>query len=179
MILIDPPRSPLATRREPLNRRELTRFSQQAAVDAGCAGKISVLLTDDARIQELNREFRRKDAPTDVLSFPAVDWEFGANGHKESQRSAGELAISLETAAQQAAEQGHSLATEVKVLILHGALHLAGHDHETDAGEMARKERRLRRKLGLPSGLIERVEVKPTRRTKSAAKVTKKAGSRI
>ncbi len=122
---------------------------------AGCSGSVSVLLTSDERIRELNREFRGKNVPTDVLSFPAVAWEFEAgNGHKA--KSAGDLAISLETAARQAESLGHSLATEVKILILHGGLHLAGFDHETDDGEMARKEKRLRRQLGLPSGLIER-----------------------
>lgn len=155
MILIEPPRSTIAARREPLNKRELARFAGLAVKAAGCPGSVSVLLTNDMRIQELNREFRGKNSPTDVLSFPAVTWEFeGGSGPKT--RSAGDLAISLETAARQAASLGHSLATEVRVLILHGALHLAGYDHETDSGEMARKEIRLRRHLGLPSGLIER-----------------------
>jgi probable rRNA maturation factor len=155
MILIEPPRSTIAARREPLNKRELARFAGLAVKAAGCPGSVSVLLTSDERIRELNREFRGKNSPTDVLSFPAVVWEFeGGHGHKT--KSAGDLAISLDTAGRQAESLGHSLATEVKVLILHGALHLAGFDHETDAGEMARKEVRLRRELGLPSGLIER-----------------------
>jgi len=70
---------------------------------------------------------------------------------------AGDLAISVETAARQAREQGHRLSIELRVLMLHGLLHLAGFDHEADEGEMARKERRLRAKIGLPQGLIERV----------------------
>jgi probable rRNA maturation factor len=153
MILIEPPRSTIAARREPLNKRELARFAGLAAKAAGCSGPVTVLLTSDERIQELNREFRGKNSPTDVLSFPAVAWELEAgNGHK----SAGDLAISIETSARQAESHGHSLATEVKVLILHGALHLAGFDHETDDGAMERKEIRLRRRLGLPSSLIER-----------------------
>jgi probable rRNA maturation factor len=155
MILIEPPRSTAAARREPLNRRDLARFTGLAIKAAGCSGTVSVLLTSDERIQQLNREFRGKNAPTDVLSFPAVSWDFGAaRGHRS--KSAGDLAISLDTAARQADNMSHSLATEVKVLILHGALHLAGFDHETDTGEMARKEIRLRRELGLASGLIER-----------------------
>jgi probable rRNA maturation factor len=152
MILIEPPRSTFAARRHPLNKRELARFAALAVEATGARGGVAVLLTSDQRIQELNRQFRGKNSPTDVLSFPAVDW--AENGH--GGKSAGDLAISLETAARQAEGFGHSLALEVKVLILHGALHLAGFDHETDSGEMARKELRLRRRLGLPSGLIER-----------------------
>ncbi len=163
MILIEPPRSTIAARREPLNKRDLARFAGLAIKAAGCSGPVSILLTSDERIRELNREFRGKNVPTDVLSFPAVAWEFEAgNGHKS--KSAGDLAISSETASRQAESLGHSLATEVKVLILHGALHLAGFDHEADDGEMARKEMRLRRQFGLPSGLIER----STRRARSA-----------
>src|SRR5271155_5267757 len=159
MILIEPPRSIIAARREPLNKRGLARFAGLAVRAAGCSGAASVLLTNDERIRELNRDFRGKNSPTDVLSFPAVVWEFESReGHKT--KNAGDLAISLETAARQAKSLGHSLATEVKVLILHGALHLAGFDHETDAGEMARKEIRLRRQLGLPSGLIERTSAR-------------------
>jgi len=109
-------------------------------------GQVTVLLTTDAAIKKLNRQFRGKNMATDVLSFPAS----GLGG------IAGDLAISVTTALGQAAEQGHSLATEIKVLILHGLLHLAGFDHEIDDGKMARRERVLRAKLGLPSGLIER-----------------------
>jgi probable rRNA maturation factor len=107
-----------------------------------------VLLTTDDGIRALNRRFRKKNKATDVLSFP-VEAGFGL---------AGDLAISVETAARQAAEQGHRLSVELRVLMLHGLLHLAGMDHEMDDGKMARKERRLRAKLGLPMGLIERVE---------------------
>jgi probable rRNA maturation factor len=111
-------------------------------------GQVTVLLTTDAAIQKLNRRFRGKNKATDVLSFPASG--LGAKG------IAGDLAISVTTALGQAAEQGHSLSTEIKVLILHGLLHLAGFDHEVDAGRMARRERLLRAKLRLPQGLIER-----------------------
>ncbi len=155
MILIEPPRTTIAARREPLNKRGLARFAVLALKAVGCSGSVSVLLTNDERIRELNREFRGKDSPTDVLSFPAVAWEFETESCLKS-KSAGALAISLDSAARQADSLGHSLVTEVKVLILHGALHLAGFDHEVDAGQMARKERQLRRQLGLPSGLIER-----------------------
>jgi probable rRNA maturation factor len=116
---------------------------------------VDILLADDAALRKLNREFRHKDAATDVLSFPAL-----ANQDKV----AGDLAISLETAARQATDNGHSLEEEVKILLLHGVLHLAGHDHEPDNGDMRRLEQKLRVALGLPAGLIERA-AKPRRRT--------------
>ncbi len=105
------------------------------------------MLTTDAGIRRLNRRFRGKNKATDVLSFPAAEPALGV---------AGDLAISVETAARQAAECGHGLNVELRVLMLHGMLHLAGYDHETDAGEMAAIEARLRERLRLPLGLIER-----------------------
>jgi probable rRNA maturation factor len=111
-------------------------------------GEVTVLLTTDAAIRRLNREFRGKDKTTDVLSFPAAG--VGAEG------VAGDLAISVATALKQAVGQRHSLSTEIKVLMLHGLLHLAGYDHEADEGQMGRRERLLRGRLGLPQGLIER-----------------------
>ena len=110
-------------------------------------GEVAVMLTDDKGIRKLNRTFRGKNKPTDVLSFPAADPQLGI---------AGDLAISVETAARQAAAEGHPLRIELRILILHGVLHLAGYDHETDSGQMARLECNLRRKLRLPQGLIER-----------------------
>jgi probable rRNA maturation factor len=126
----------------------LTRYLREAQAAVGLKGKVSVLLTTDTGIRGLNRRFRKKNKATDVLSFPVGDPSFGF---------AGDLAISVETAARQASEQGHRLSIELRVLMLHGLLHLAGFDHESDHGEMARKERRLRAKIGLPQGLIERV----------------------
>jgi probable rRNA maturation factor len=126
----------------------LSRYLREAQAVVGLKGEVSVLLTTDDGIRGLNRRFRKKNKATDVLSFPA-EAGFGV---------AGDLAISVETAARQAAEQGHRLSVELRVLMLHGLLHLAGYDHEADAGEMARKERRLRTRLGLPLGLIERVD---------------------
>jgi probable rRNA maturation factor len=158
-----------AARRDPLNKRELARFAGCAIQAAGAKGTVSVLLTSDERIRELNRQFRRKNKATDVLSFPAVDWGGGPGG---GRKTAGDLAISLETAARQAEAFEHSLATEVKVLILHGCLHLAGLDHETDSGEMARLEGRLRREFGLPSGLIQRSAAIPPKAKKAAGKAS-------
>lgn len=111
-------------------------------------GQVSVLLTSDAAIRRLNRQFRGKNKATDVLSFPAMDLV-----HSQEK---GDLAISIDTAGKQAVACGHSLGIELKVLILHGLLHLAGYDHEADDGEMALREQQLRAKFGLPLGLIER-----------------------
>jgi probable rRNA maturation factor len=128
--------------------RTLSRFLAAAQQALRLKGQVTVLLTTDAAIRKLNRQFRGKDQATDVLSFPA--------GGVGAQGIAGDLAISVTTALSQAAEQRHSLSTEIKVLVLHGLLHLAGYDHEIDGGKMARRERRLRAKLKLPQGLIER-----------------------
>ena len=106
---------------------------------------MTVAIVSDARVRALNRKFRRKDAPTDVLSFP-----FEEPGYL------GDVVISSGVAARQARAAGHSLATELRVLALHGLLHLLGYDHERDDGQMARLERRLRRVGGLREGLIER-----------------------
>jgi probable rRNA maturation factor len=126
----------------------LQRFLAQAKTLLRLKGEANVLLTSDEGIRKLNHRFRKKNKPTDVLSFPAesVPWLIG------------DLAISVETARKQAEEQGHSLSAELKILMLHGLLHLAGYDHEQDNGTMARKEAKLRRELRLPVGLIERVQ---------------------
>ncbi|HEY1808716.1 MAG TPA: rRNA maturation RNase YbeY [Acidobacteriaceae bacterium] len=147
MILIEPTIQARFGRR--LRLRSLSGFLEDAAAAAKLHGEVSVLLTGDARIRRLNRQFRRKDKPTDVLSFPAPDLP-------GDHSVAGDLAISVETAARQAEDLGHSLGVEVQVLILHGLLHLAGYDHERDSGQMARREATLRRRLGLSHGLIER-----------------------
>ncbi|MFZ0661140.1 MAG: rRNA maturation RNase YbeY [Acidobacteriaceae bacterium] len=129
----------------------------EASRAARLAGTVSVLLTGDAEVRRLNREFRGKDRATDVLSFPAGDGPGRA-------RIAGDLAISVETAAKEAERRGHSLELELRVLLLHGVLHLAGYDHETDSGEMARKENTLRKKLGLGEGLIARASADGAKR---------------
>jgi probable rRNA maturation factor len=129
-----------------LSRLALARFANKAQRAAGLSGEVNILLTCDSEIQRLNLQFRRKDKPTDVLSFPAGQPPEG-----------GDIAISIQTARAQAAEIGHNLFTEVKVLILHGMLHLARHDHEVDRGQMCRLEQKLRAELKLPAGLIERI----------------------
>ncbi len=129
-----------------LPRRELSRFVREAALAIPLEGDVSVLLTTDQAIKQLNHEFRGKKKATDVLSFPA-----GLDGDH-----AGDLAVSVDTAARQAEAFGHSLLDEVRTLLLHGLLHLSGLDHERDAGQMARRERVLRERFGLPTGLIQR-----------------------
>jgi len=132
-----------------LSETALARFLARAKDAAGLHGLVNVLVTSSQELRSLNRRFRGKDRPTDVLSFPP---EFGGGDF------AGDVAISLEIARQNARRLDHSVADELKILVLHGVLHLAGHDHESDYGEMARLETRLRKKLKLPVALIERAE---------------------
>jgi probable rRNA maturation factor len=159
MITIEPPSNPGASAHPPLSKSGLARFLSCASAAVGLAGEVHVLLAGDATLKRLNRQFRGKNSPTDVLSFPAAP-ESGI---------AGDLAISLETAARQAAQFGHSLRDEVRILLLHGALHLAGFDHEADSGEMAAREAELRRQFRLPSGLIARAASGPRRRKRARA----------
>jgi len=135
-------RSPRALAR----RRLAASASEIRQTVAGGRGFLC-LLTDDRELRRLNRQFLGHDEPTDVLSFP----EPGPDGFL------GEMAISVDRARHQARARGHSLEEEVRVLMLHGLLHLLGMDHAADRGRMARAEKRWRKKLGLPSGLIERV----------------------
>ena len=105
------------------------------------------LITGDAELERLNRDYRGKPYPTDVLSFPS-----------DTKPFLGDLAISAARARAQAREFGHSTEDEVRILMLHGLLHLTGMDHESDSGAMARAEKRWRARLGLPTSLIERVQ---------------------
>jgi probable rRNA maturation factor len=157
-----------------LSRLALARFANQAQRAAGLSGEVNILLTGDAEMQRLNLQFRHKDTPTDVLSFPAErpqperrplprtperpqpERRPLPRTRRAETAMGGDIAISLQTARLQAAAAGHDLLTEVKVLILHGMLHLAGHDHETDRGQMRRLEQKLRAEFHLDAGLIER-----------------------
>jgi probable rRNA maturation factor len=126
----------------------LNRFVASASAAACLRGTTNVMITSSREMRTLNRRFRRKDRATDVLSFPPL---LGTeNGF------AGDVAISAEIAVSNARRLGHTAADEIRILTLHGILHLAGYDHEEDSGEMARKEQRLRKALGLPGGLIQR-----------------------
>ena len=154
MITIDP--SSTVQAQAPA-KSSLTRFLNRARTAVGLAGEVDVMLTSDAEIKTLNRQFRHKNKTTDVLSFPAPEEIFAEH--------AGDLAISLDTAARQAEEFGHSLADEVRILMLHGLLHLNGMDHEVDEGEMAERELELQAELKLPVTLIERAHQPKPRRT--------------
>jgi probable rRNA maturation factor len=157
----------------------------QSAAPVRARGEVTVAIVSDARIRALNRQYRKNDVPTDVLSFPAFAPAAprrgkpgrtsrsgspgepdgfaprrtrGANAVSGFSRTShlGDIVIAAGVARRQAREAGHSLGTELRVLALHGLLHLLGYDHEHDDGEMARLERRLRLKAGLRVGLIER-----------------------
>jgi probable rRNA maturation factor len=122
----------------------LARWLRSVA-PARARGTITVALLPDTRVRALNRRYRKKDTATDVLSFPA-----------DEPGQLGDVVIGIGVARRQALAAGHSLATELRVLSLHGLLHLLGYDHEHDDGRMARLEQRLRRRGGLREGLIER-----------------------
>jgi len=134
-----------------LSEASLARFVARARRAAGLKKMVNVLVTTSRELQQLNRRFRGKNRPTDVLSFPAAPG---------TANFAGDVAISAEIAGRNAAQLGHTPAIEIKILALHGILHLAGYDHEHDKGEMARKEAQMRKALRLPVGLIERNEAK-------------------
>jgi probable rRNA maturation factor len=134
----------------------LTRIAPAAA-----KGTVNVALVSDVRVRALNRQYRGIDAATDVLSFPAASGpRSGSAGRRADAGPAGallgDIVIAQGVARRQARAVGHPEATELRVLALHGLLHLLGYDHEHDRGTMARLERRLRRKGGLREGLIER-----------------------
>jgi probable rRNA maturation factor len=131
-----------------VSERALARFAQQARKATGLRGKVNVVLTSSRELRALNRRFGGHDKGTDVLSFPPVAMV--------AREFAGDIVISAEIAARNARLYQHAPAQELKILILHGMLHLAGFDHERDRGQMARKEERLRRQLGLADGLIRR-----------------------
>jgi len=137
-----------------LSKLALERFVTRARRVAGLKGMVDVLVTSNSEMKLLNRRFRGKDKATDVLSFPATN--DGRQRGRVRRPFAGEIAISAEIATQSARELGHTPGEEVKILVLHGLLHLRGYDHERDHGLMARRENQLRTRLGLPSGLIER-----------------------
>jgi probable rRNA maturation factor len=146
-----------------LNKQTLDRFVLRARLAAGLRGPVNVLVTSSAAVRSLNRRFRNQDKATDVLSFPSA--QPSGNGEQRNGKlpknrvaPAGDIAISAEIAARNAAPLKHSTADEVKILVLHGMLHLAGFDHERDNGEMARREMKLRKALRLPEALIERAQ---------------------
>jgi len=139
------------TFRRPLSdasQRALLRFARKLERDVAKGGRFDCLVTGDAELRKLNLQFRGKDYATDVLSFPGV----------AGYPNIGDLAISAGRARAQAREFGHTTEDELRILMLHGVLHLLGMDHETDGGRMAHAERRWRCEFGLPNGLIERAQ---------------------
>jgi probable rRNA maturation factor len=124
-----------------VDRRDLRRFLKDLAKEVLPGQSVTCLVATDDELQKLSQKFCGKSYATDVLSFPPDD-----------------IAISFDRAAAQAAELGHSVEDELRILMLHGLLHLAGMDHERDGGAMKRAEARWRKRLGLPSGLIERAK---------------------
>jgi probable rRNA maturation factor len=124
-------------RRRRVNQTRLRGVLEAAAADLGVSGEIVVVLTADQPVRALNARYRGKDQPTDVLSFEGLG---GAEG-------LGDVVISVETAARNSREHGRTLLQELDLLVLHGFLHVLGHDHESDDGTMERLEKRLRRKL--------------------------------
>lgn len=122
---------------------------------ASARGEVTVALVSDGHMRSLNRRYRGVAHATDVLSFPTDE--------DAPDAPLGDIVIARGVAARQARGAGHALVTELKLLSLHGLLHLLGYDHETDAGTMARVEARLRRRGGLAVGLIERHRARRTR----------------
>lgn len=139
-----PSKSAGAASRQALEVRGLAPWLVKHA-PAKAKGDLSIAMVSDRRMRALNRQFRGKNAVTDVLSFPSDERGF-----------LGDIVIASGVSAKQARAAGHSVQTEVRVLALHGLLHLLGYDHEADDGKMARVEMRLRKKAGLREGLIER-----------------------
>lgn len=141
----------------PVQRRPLEQFALRLCREVARGRSFLCLITDDRELRRLNRRFLGKDWPTDVLSFPAP--ARSAAAPLPGQPGLGEIAISAQRAARQARRLRHSRDAELRILMLHGLLHLLGMDHSRDRGRMARAEARWRRKLGLPAGLTERVRI--------------------
>jgi probable rRNA maturation factor len=127
-------------------RKKISDFARELSATVAKDRSFVCLITDDSELQKLNRSFLSRDYATDVLSFASAG----------TQEGLGDIAISLERARTQAEILGHDTVHEIRVLMLHGLLHLLGMDHEADAGEMAREERKWRSRFRLPAGLIAR-----------------------
>jgi probable rRNA maturation factor len=156
----------------PIRARGLANWLRGVA-PARARGLVTIALVSDDTMRRMNRRYLGKNRPTDVLSFPS--WPAGARDAKAGRsagrgahvpgasaggpvqwRRLGDIAIATGVALRQARDAGHSYAEELRVLALHGLLHLLGYDHDSDRGEMARLEARLRRRGGLAAGVIER-----------------------
>jgi len=136
----------------------IVRFARKLQREITKGRPFDTLITGDAEMRGFNREFRGKDYPTDVLSFPSGNEVPAKSAPSAPPVLLGDIAISIARARSQARRFGHSVEQEVRILMLHGVLHLLGMDHESDSGRMARAENRWRARLGLPDGLIGRVQ---------------------
>lgn len=155
-----PPEAPALINRQRVAQADWSRvraFLRQLSSDVARAS-FGVCLLSDRGIRRYNKRFRRQDRATDVLAFPA-----GARG-TEDKSYLGDILISVETARRNAPRYGLRLEEEIKILALHGLLHLLGYDHENDAGRMAREERRWCSRLALSRGLIQRDKRGTTRK---------------
>jgi probable rRNA maturation factor len=152
---MSPDRTHLVFRRgiSGLRRRALLDFAGVLSDRVARGKQFGCLITNDPELRRLNRDFRGKDQATDVLSFPV-------GGRSSPGRLdgdwLGEIAVSADRAQAQATRFGHSVEDEVRILMLHGVLHLLGMDHERDSGRMARAEKRWQEELALPPALIHR-----------------------
>jgi probable rRNA maturation factor len=147
-----PQSSTVTFRRVPpdFSRRAIERFARRLQLEVAQGRPFDCLIAGDAELRRLNCKFLGNDYPTDVLSFPGPR-------PLAPGPSLGDIAISFARARAQARDFGHDTGQEIQILMLHGLLHLLGMDHATDSGRMARVEKRWRGRLGLPTGLIERV----------------------
>jgi probable rRNA maturation factor len=137
-----------------LRRGPIERFARKLQMEVAHGRAFDCLISGDAELRRLNRDFRGQDYATDVLSFPSGVGLPACLGQRPVPL--GDIAISLPRARAQAREFGHKPEQEIRILMLHGLLHLLGMDHESDRGRMARAEKRWRARMRLPHGLIER-----------------------
>ena len=135
------------------SRREIAQFARKVLIALDNLGhisaeisEVSIAIVDDDAMRNLNRKFRKKNKTTDVLTFPADDSDADPQA---KGRPLGDIVISIDQARRQAADQKHSIATEIRYLILHGIIHALGYDHETDKGEMNALEAEVRGRVGL------------------------------
>ena len=161
---IEPPSLIVRTGERVAGRAELVDFAVTLQRRVTGRRTFTCLFTNDAELRGLNRRFRGKNKATDVLTFPAASESrlkagCGQDCPPHSSGSLGDIAVSLDHARAQARDFGHRVGDELRILMLHGVLHLLGMDHEADSGEMARAEAAWRKELRLPAGLIERVQV--------------------
>ena len=137
---------PLTVELTAKEKRVIRSFARTLSVRIANRRPFTCVISDDSELRRLNHAFRGRDYSTDILSFPS----------QQSVRDMGDMIISAEAAEAQARQFGHGRTDEIRILMLHGLLHLAGMDHERDRGQMAGAERKWRQRLGLPLTVIAR-----------------------